>query len=713
MRSLRTSIFIGVYAVFAGVLAFSYFSYYPIPGFFSRVWEILLALVLAAMAAGTGRSLLRWTKMDQKTGLANPDQKMDAFLWSLGIGLVPFALGLLTIGLLGHFTPVGIALLTLVWGAVGAPEWRATLKGVGEGKISFSPGSNLGWGLKSFAVGSLVAGVLAALAPPTYYDSLVYHLALPLRYLQEGRVGFVPYNQYAHFPQNMEMLFAWFLSAGSDVSAHLFNVLLGVLTGAMLWAMGRREDGRRWDLLLYVTAPCVLLLSSETYVEMPMAFFTTLAVWGADRGRRDGNRVWFVLAGLSGGFTAGIKYTGILTPVILTGLVLVWRGQRSLRDRFLDGVCLGGSAFALFVPWMIKNYVFTGGNPVFPFFPSLFPAENVYMFAESSKAYFEVLAEYKGTSSLLLELLKMPLRLVNNAQSFGGGYDVTGDMGWALPLILAPLTFLTVRKGRGFLLAYVMVHVTIWASLRPVLRFLFPLFPLVCLLAGEGVMAARKRMSVCLTRAVGVIFGLFVISNGILFYIVEDVRGPLPVALGLVSRADYLSKKLDYYPAMEFMKKGLPPDANVLFVGDQRSYYCPRRHLAPMALLPTPLRDWTNDAADGAAFGRKLRALGFTHLFFNFKEAKRIESYRVLDLTDHGKVVFNSLLSSLTPIFSTDGTVLFDLSGLPGPSEPSVPSAPSAELRGQSAPQRGEGSSAELRGQSAPQRGEGSSAPSP
>jgi hypothetical protein len=49
--------------------------------------------------------------------------------------------------------------------------------------------------------------VLCAFAPPTYYDSLVYHLALPLRYLQEGRIGFVPYNQYAHFPQNMEMIF--------------------------------------------------------------------------------------------------------------------------------------------------------------------------------------------------------------------------------------------------------------------------------------------------------------------------------------------------------------------------------------------------------------------------------------------------------------------------------------------------------------------------
>lgn len=109
------------------------------------------------------------------------------------------------------------------------------------------------------------------------------------------------------------------------------------------------------------------------------------------------------------------------------------------------------------------------------------------------------------------------------------------------------------------------------------------------------------------------------------------------------------------------MEKELAPDASVLFIGDQRSYYCPRRHLAPMALLPTPLRDWTNDAADIASFRQKLRDLGFSHIFFNYKEAKRLESYRVLDLTEHGRDVFNSLIRSLPPIYETDGTVLLDL----------------------------------------------------
>lgn len=659
VQSVSTKIIIGLYSIVAVLMGAAYFRYYPIPGFFGRVWECALAGFLFAFAAGCGRALLRWMGADRHVQVEERNW-VEVLLLSFAVGLVPFSLGLLALGTAGFFSPAPIAFFTLVWGSLGAGEWRRVLRSIENGDVSFPHSLIVGGGVKATATVVFIVAMLAALAPPTYYDSLVYHLALPLRYLQEGKIGFVPFNQYGHFPQNMELIFGWFLSANSDVSAHLFVLLMGVATGALVWVMGRGEK-TRWDLLLFLTAPCVVMLSTETYVEIPLAFYTTMALWSADRGMRDQNRVWYVLAGLAGGFATGIKYTGVMTPVLLTGLIVFWPGRRSFRDRILDGACVAVPALILFVPWMIKNYVLTGGNPVFPFLPSLFPAKNVFMFQESSQAYFEVLAEYKGKSNLLIELFLMPFRLIKNPQSFGGGYDVTGDMGWALPLILSPMALLTIKKGRSFLISYALAHVLVWSSLRPVLRFLFPLFPLVCLLSGEGAGVVWEKAGPWARRAGAVLFGLFVISNGILLYVFEEVRGPIPAALGLMSRSDYLSKKLDYYPAMAFMEKNLPKEANVLIVGDQRGYYCPRRHLAPMGLLPTPLRAWTDQSQDAVAFGKKLKELGFTHLFFNFKEAKRLEGYRVLDLSEHGRIVFNAFLGSLTPIFSTEGTVLFAL----------------------------------------------------
>lgn len=659
MRSVQSKIVIGLYGIVAVSMVATYFRYYPIPGFFGRLWEGALAVLLAAFSTGSGRAILRWTGSDGRTTIEERGW-IETVLLSFAVGLIPFSLGLLILGTSGFYSPTPIAIFTLAWGALGAGEWRRAIRAVDKGELTIPPTLMLGWGVKATAAVVFILGLLVALAPPTYYDSLVYHLALPLRYLQEGKIGFVPYNQYGHFPQNLELIFGWFLAAGSDVSAHLFNLFFGVATGALVWVMGRGQE-KRWDLLLFLTAPCVLMLSTETYVEMPLAFYTVLAVWAADRGVREQNRAWLVVAGCAGGFAAGIKYTGVMTPALLSGLIVCWPGPRSIRDRLLDGACVALPSFALFVPWMVKNFYFTGGNPVFPFLPSIFPAKNVYMFEESAKAYFEVLAEYKGKSNLLIELFQMPFRLIKNPQSFGGGYDVTGDMGWALPLLLVPLSVLTFKRGRSFLISYAVAHVMVWASLRPVLRFLFPIFPLVCLLAGEGAGVVWKEAGPWVRRVGAIVFGLFVVSNGILFYIFEEVRGPLPASLGLLSRSEYLSKKLDYYPAMEFMKQNLPENANVLFVGDQRAYYCPRRHLAPMGLLPTPLRPWTDDSPDGPAFVQKLKGMGLTHIFFNFKEAKRLEGYRVLDLSDHGKNVFYSGLKSLRPIHSTEGTVLLAL----------------------------------------------------
>lgn len=663
MTFLRRPVFLVCYVAVVLMLSSFYFLHYPIPGFFERAGELARALFFLIFLAATGRSILRREIFSRLWG-PGEGCGMTPFLLSVGVGGVPVVLALLGMGVLGFFRPGPILIVTFLWSLWVWRDGLFWVLGLLGGCLDDRRLGPTG-GSAALAVGITGLAVLCAFAPPTYYDSLVYHLALPAQYLQEGRVGFVPYNQYAHFPQNMEMIFAWFLAAGSDVSAQLFNVLLAVLTGAGLWSLLRptsKDFGFRWDFLLYLTAPCVLLLSTETYVETPLAFWTLLAVWCAAQGARDGKRGWFVLSGLLGGFAAGLKYTGVLTPALLSVLLVVWPRPRKLRDRWKDAFCVAGVSFLVFCPWLVKNYFYTGGNPVFPFLPSVFPAKNVYMFKESAQAYFQVLDEYRGTSALLLELFKMPFRLASEATTFGGGFDVTGDLGWALPLFLLPLCGLVASPtpSAGFLTAYVGAHLLAWASLRPVLRFLFPVFPLVCALGGQALGQITNGRHFWVRRSVGAAVGLFVLSNAVLFYWVERVRDPLPVAAGLQSRDQYLTRKLDYYPWMKAMEN-LPPESRVLFVGDQRSYYCPRPHLAPMALLPTPLKEWADTAADPNALRQRLLAEGFTHLFFHRKEAERLRSYRVLDLTPQGRMVFDGLIKQLPVLGETPEAGLFAL----------------------------------------------------
>jgi hypothetical protein len=657
--SVRRSVWLTLYAALASTLGLFYFSAYPLPGFFLRVREVGTAVLFLIFAANLGRALAVRMK-----GLPAGDF-LQAFLLSAGLGMGIVSLALLGLGTAGGFRPPIIGAATLAAAVLTARHTVVWFRGAREALPLSRWTSPRRTALLLLGAGVTAGALLCAWAPPTYYDSLVYHLALPARYLMEGRVGFVPYNQYAHFPQGMEMIFGWFLALGDDIAAHCFNVLLILLNAGAMVLLAREIDAEEslpWGLLLWITAPCVVLLSVETYVEPGLAFMSSLSLWAALKGR-SGPLRWMFLAGIFGGLAAGIKYTGALTPLVLTGLVLFWPGKEVVSERVRKAAFLAAGTAVVFAPWLVKNYVLTGGNPVFPFLPALFPARNVLLPEESSRAYFQVLAEYKGQSALLVELFHMPLRLATQATSFGGGYDVLGDLGWVLPFLALPLFWSRekITPAGSFLAVYLIVHTVLWGAMRPVLRFLFPVFPVLCVLAGSGLARAWRPASRALRAVLGGVTGLFLLGNGVLFHAVERVRDPLPVALGEISREDYLRRKLPGYEIVDALRR-LPPDARVLFVGDPRGYYSPRRYTAPMALLPQPLALWAEDADTPSALADRLRREGFTHVFFNRHEAERLKEYSVFRFpTEKGRRNAEGLFHLLPAVFASPAVGLFQL----------------------------------------------------
>jgi hypothetical protein len=92
---------------------------------------------------------------------------------------------------------------------------------------------------------------LLTLAPPNAndYDSLVYHLAAPQRYLDIGRIVELPYDHHSYFPFLTEMLFALGLQWKGPVLAKLFHWLMLPLCCMTLIAMGSRHFSRRAGLV--------------------------------------------------------------------------------------------------------------------------------------------------------------------------------------------------------------------------------------------------------------------------------------------------------------------------------------------------------------------------------------------------------------------------------------------------------------------------------
>ncbi|MHB9155286.1 MAG: hypothetical protein ACYC5N_06275, partial [Endomicrobiales bacterium] len=128
----------------------------------------------------------------------------------------------------------------------------------------------------------VLSALIGALAPPTQFDSLAYHLALPARYLSSGRM-FAGDTLFFSFPQGLEMLFQLALKIDGDILANLVGWSFLPLGGLALYAFSRRYWGSRTGLfaaLFWLFTPETLFLATGTYVDLGLACFAFASIAG-------------------------------------------------------------------------------------------------------------------------------------------------------------------------------------------------------------------------------------------------------------------------------------------------------------------------------------------------------------------------------------------------------------------------------------------------
>jgi hypothetical protein len=118
-------------------------------------------------------------------------------------------------------------------------------------------------------------------------------------------------------------------------------------------------------------SPIALYLAASGYVEPLLALLGGASLYAADRARIANDARWLVAAGLLAGSAASVKYLGLYF-VPAAALMMVWHAaRRPLMSRAL--VVYGIAAAAALLPCYGRLIAHTG-NPVFPFFPELFGA---------------------------------------------------------------------------------------------------------------------------------------------------------------------------------------------------------------------------------------------------------------------------------------------------------------------------------------------------
>ncbi|MFA5140236.1 MAG: phospholipid carrier-dependent glycosyltransferase [Elusimicrobiota bacterium] len=632
-----------------------------LPGFMGLA---LLGFIFLT-AAGCGRLLLRVLNVG---GLSESERTLIGA--TLGLGLL--SQGMFLLGVLGGMKAWAVSALLGVFWVVGFTELRDLLASlVGSlGLLRDRP---------ALAGGTFVClGALLWLAwvPPHHYDALVYHLPLAAAYVKAGRIFPVEHLLFTHFPQNAEMLYSMALLLGSDLLAQMLTWLATFLSVWWVFEMGKRFLRIGTVLLaclLVVTHTSVMLLTPTAYVECVVMLWITAAVlstlrWRSESDEESGPRGWLAMAGIFAGLGVGTKYYAGICPALI-GFYLLCRWLASAfggphsafaRERLKDGFVFAGTAVLAGAPWLVKNVVFVG-NPVFPFLYRFFPLRGVEWSAMSAQRYFEIMTEYGiPEGRFWSELLRFPYLAASGSTRFGGGADVLGGLGWAPLFVSVPLALWAAWRKRPmrWLLAYCLGHWLLWYNTGVVLRFLVVIVPLASMLAADGLSQAWERMGSAGRVLLGAALAVMLWTNLALFLSVNAMVDSLPVLVGLKTRQQFLSEKLDYYPCAAFARERLDPDDRVLIFGEQRGFYVEQPHTATTVLAPNRFVRMANEAQGPEDLSRRLREeAGFRHVLVVPREAKRLDDgYGVLHFTERGLANWAALEQGwVEPVFEAPG----------------------------------------------------------
>lgn len=298
---------------------------------------------------------------------------------------------------------------------------------------------------------------------------------------------------------------------------------------------------------------------------------------------------------------------------------------------FLITACLVG------LPWYVKSFIYTG-NPIYPLLYSVFDGINwseynarFYQYHAQTKGDL-VYANQQGALYRIAELFLLPIKATFNPVSFdlpqiqkrfkqithlyNRLFLPTNFGDWQLgPILLSflPLTlnfFLSLGKqakkivvaekemGNShskekliIILSFVLGYYLFWSMTYRDNRFLLPILPLLSLLLVIGVIrwiepTEKEKLSnsnIWLIRKILVIFILCIMLCYNFLWIIQTVvayHNPLPVLLGKESHSEYLSRKLPYYKAIEYINANLPGNSKILFIGEYRAFYCKRAYFA-------------------------------------------------------------------------------------------------------------------------------------
>ena len=623
---------------------------------------LIFAILLGSLALAAGWTVIR--VLDRGAVFILPERLLAAFC----LGCVMLYLGVFAVGPF-RMNAAAMAAVVVAVGLIGVPGWPGFGRWLRQGEagsalgrlIRAEPRAALIWVITSV---SLLCLLIQGLAPPSDYDSLNYHLALPQRDLEQGFIGPDWYGiGFAFFPQLSEHLVRIALALGGEQATQpvtgLFGLALALATALVTRRLGFPPVAAALAALMVVSVRMTVWELSTCEVEPQLATFTTLTLLAAMVWRGGGGRAAAVLFGLAAAGGALVKYHGLVVAACFAPLLLADLAARRIRLAELGLAIL--AAAVLLAPHFVRNLILTG-NPVFPLLNPLF---------QPGGADFVGFAQAFGRSRSALDLLRVYWDV-----SILPTYYFDGVMlGAPYLLAFAPL----VLAARGWwklalpMLVVILLYTIAWFwLLSQQVRFLAPILPYLTVLAAMGAHSAWSGGGKAVRSAVAAA-GLILAANQGLFVGVYAVLR-LPPALGRVDALSYLDGTPtllgSFYGACSYIRQRLGPEDWVLGILSPYSYYCPQARAVISPYLPEEQDYWAKGkplpVLGPAELAKAMELLNVRFVVLPQEREIREGLYLTPEIrqTDIGGDRFGRLLApvigALTPLYKDRTAVVYD-----------------------------------------------------
>ena len=375
--------------------------------------------------------------------------------------------------------------------------------------------------------------------PIIEWDAISYHLPVAREYISHGKIIAMPFLRFPVHPQVIDEFFALALMCGDALFANLISYAMAMVLVLLIYSFARRYFTKEIGLFsafVFLSSPVVLKLSVVPYVEIGATLFCfsafyAMLLWFTEKKLNCG-----ILSVIFWGLALGSKYYAILF-FIATFLAVIFLFNKKFKFHYLIPLMLLSLLIAF--PWYFRNKTYSGD-----WFFHFLRITGIWDSTEVN-SHLNYMHSF-GLGEDIKSFFMLPINLLQHNDRF------QENIGPFMIIGIGSLIF--VRKWSRLIwcmVLIVIIYSVFWFYNFQILRYLFPVFPILSLLGGWTVQKVDRYLN--LKREW---LWTLLISTVLLFGCINCIKiikdnGPVPVTNS--EEFEYIAKRKPTYKAINFL----------------------------------------------------------------------------------------------------------------------------------------------------------------